>query len=241
MALPARLVCIPSADTAFAEEARRVAARLPAGMNAGDALRWYSVALRRVFATAVVREQDELARMDAAEPVWYVTRTEHHFRIDTSLWVPLAPDAAFELYAGRMADWQTVVQLAPRRLLPGIVGSEYTATYSFLGNRIEGLFRILAAEPGRFLSVEAAGAGIAVWYMTTFRPERTGTHVQIKGDYELPDNLLARIVDRLGLERAIASDVERANESYRGLCLREASSAAATTAASAASPAVAGS
>ena len=42
--------------------------------------------------------------------------------------------------------------------------------------------------------------------------------MSVKGDYDLPDNVIARIADRLGLERAIRRDIDRANESYVLAC-----------------------
>lgn len=230
MPAPARLVCIPTADSDFAAEAERIAQRIPEGMNPADALRWYALAVRRAYPTAVVREQDELARIEGTAPVWYVSRGEHHFRIETSMWVPLEPGPAFDVYVERMPDWQTAVQLVPERLAPGYVGSTYRATYSFLGSRYDGRFRILAAEPGHLVSLEAEGSGITVWYITTFRPERTGTHVGVKGNYELPNSLVMRIADRLGLERVIAADIQRANDGYRSLCARVAGTAASVRA-----------
>ena len=45
-----------------------------------------------------------------------------------------------------------------------------------------------------------------------------GSTVTVRGDYELPDTMLARMADRLGMERAIARDIDRANDAYRRLC-----------------------
>src|SRR5204862_3668133 len=210
---------IPSADADFAAEARQIAGRIPGAMTTAEALDWYRLALRRVYPNAVVREQDELARVEVERPVWYVTRREHHFRIDTSIWVPLPPDAAWRLYVERVTEWQTAVELSPRRSGAAFVGREYDATYAFLGRRYRGVFRILSAEPGQFVSIEAQGSGITVWYVTSFRDEQEGTFVRVKGDYELPDTVLGRIADRLGLERAIGRDIERGNRSYRRLCI----------------------
>lgn len=220
MAIPVRIVCIPSADAAFAEDAQRVAARIPEGMSAPDALRWFTLMLRRDYPRAVVREQVDLARTDDGPPTWYVTRGALHFRIDTSIWVPLAPTEAYRAYVERVVDWQVAVELTPLRLAPGTVGTEYRAVYPFLGVRYEGVLRILGAEPGRVVRVEAEGSGITVWYAATFGEERGGALVHVQGDYELPDTLIARVADRLGLERAIGRDVDRANASFRRLCGR---------------------
>src|SRR6185369_10743923 len=106
----------------------------------------------------------------------------------------------------------------PQRPGQSGVGAAYEATYSFMGRRYAGQFRIVAADPGRSVSIEAKGSGIAVWYVTSFHPDGDGTRVHVKGDYEVPDNFLARIADRLILERAIGRDIDRANESYRRMC-----------------------
>jgi hypothetical protein len=151
--------------------------------------------------------------------VWYVTRREHHFRIDTSIQVPLPPDAAWRVYVDRVAEWQTVLALRPREGPARLLGREYEATYTFIGRRFRGVLRILSAEPGRFVSVEAEGSGITVWYVTSFAAEGSGSLVRVKGDYELPDSIVSRVADRLGIERAIGRDIDRANASYRALCL----------------------
>jgi len=213
-----RVVTIPSADLDLAAEAKAVADRIPGDMSAQEALAWYRLTLRRIYPTAVVREQDELARVADAPPVWYVTRSEHHFRIDATVRVPLPAVAAWRVYVERVTEWQTAINLHARPQRAGL-GAEYDATYSFLGRQYRGTLRVLAAEPGRFVSIEAEGSGITVWYVTSFSADGDATDVRVKGDYELPDNLLARVADRLGVERAIGRDIERANASYRALCL----------------------
>ncbi len=218
MAAPARLVFVPSADRVFAADARRIASQIPDALSGAAALSWYTHALRLVYPKAVVREQNELARNPGDEPTWYVTRRTNPFRIDTSVWVPLAPEDAYRLYVERTPEWQTSVTLTPRHVAPELVGTEYDARYEFLGARFIGAFRVLAAEPGRSVSLEAEGSGITVWYVTTFDAEQGGTRVAVHGDYALPDMLLARIADRLAIERAIARDIERANEKYRRMC-----------------------
>ena len=218
MAAPARVVTIPSADADLAAEADRIAARIPADLSPSDALAWYRLAIRRVYPSSVVREQDDLARVEGQVPVWYVMRREHHFRIDTAVWVPLASRDAWHTYVDRVTEWQVSVELEARGRSRAFIGREYDATYTFLGRPYHGLFRILAADPGRFVSIEASGSGVTVWYVTSFTDERDGTLVHVKGDYELPDNILTRIADRLGVERAIGRDIQRANESYRSLC-----------------------
>jgi hypothetical protein len=221
MSSPARIVCIPSADREFGTEVRGVADRIPGGLALDDALAWFTVELHRAFPTATVREQDSLAHVEGEPPVWYVTRRFHSFRIDATIWVPLPPSDAYRVYVDQMVEWQTSVELKRRqRTSMGI--AEYDATYSFMGTRYGGVLRIMTATPGRSVSVEAQGSGITVWYVTSFHPERDGerdgTEVRVRGDYELPDSIFARVADRLFIERTIGRDIDRANESYRTYC-----------------------
>lgn len=216
-----RIVTIPTRDTVFGADARRIALRIPDDLDAAEAGRaWYEAELRRTYPNATVRPQEELARTDNSETVWYVTNRAPYFRIDTSVEVPLPQAMAYRVYVERMTEWQTAVGLTPLRTTPEIVGNEYQARYDFLGHSYLGRFRIIAAEPPENVSLEADGSGITVWYVTRFARGRASdsTLVSVKGDYRLPDNLLARIADRLFLERAIARDIQRANETYRALC-----------------------
>lgn len=218
MTASARIVCIPRRDRVFAADAEHVARRIPPGLTGLAALEWYQVELRRYYPTAEVREQDELARRDDADPVWYVTKREQHFRIDASVLVPLAPLAAYRVYVDRVVEWQTAVRLVPKHLTEDLVGSTWDACYVFLGRTYQGSFRVLAASPPVSVAFEATGSGITVWYETRFLPEGEGTRVAVKGDYELPTQLLTNVADRLGLERAIGRDIERANATYQALC-----------------------
>lgn len=218
---PARIVCIPSTDTAFVADVGSVAERIPGALDADDALAWFTAELHRALPGVTVREQDSLAHVKGTPPVWYVSRRRNQFRIDKHVWVPLPEMAAFRVYVERVAEWQTAVRLVPTGPNQAVVGAEYDAVYSFLGLQYTGRFRVLAADPGRSVSIEAGGSGITVWYITSFRPERGGSLVRIRGDYELPENLFARIADRLVVERTISRDIDRANESYRALCERE--------------------
>jgi hypothetical protein len=215
-----RIVTVPTRDTALAADARRIARRIPADLDADAGLAWYEAEMRRTYPHATVRPQDELARTDSSEIVWYVTNRAPIFRIDASVEVPLPRAVAYALYVDRVTDWQTAVNLTALSTTPEIVGNEYAARYDFLGHSYTGRFRVVSAEPPENVSLEAEGSGITVWYVTRFAPGRepASTRVSVKGDYRLPDNLLARIADRLFLERAIARDIERANETYRALC-----------------------
>lgn len=221
MSSPARIVCIPSTDATFVADVGKVADRIPGALEATDALAWFTAELHLALPGATVREQDALASVKGMPPVWYVSRRRNQFRIDKHVWVPLPEIAAYRVYVERMAEWQTAVRLVPARSNQAVVGAEYDAVYAFLGFQYTGRFRVLAADPGRSVSIEAGGSGITVWYIASFRPERGGSLVRVRGDYELPENLFARIADRLGVERTISRDIDRANESYRALCERE--------------------
>ena len=217
-----RLITLPSRDEAFGRAARELAARIPDELPDAEAREWLEGELRRRFPTAEVREQDELARPEGGELVWYATRRQRFFRIDTSVHVPIQPADAFAIYTGRVVEWQTAVELEPIVVTGRVAGSEYRAVYRFLGRDHAGTFRVVAAEPPRAVTIEAEGSGIRVWYETTFAAIPGGTTVAVRGDYELPDTMLARVADRLGMERAIARDIDKANEAYRLLCEAEA-------------------
>jgi hypothetical protein len=213
-----RLITLPSRDEVFGRAAQDLAARIPDELVGDEARDWLEVELRRGFPTAEVHEQDALARPEGADVVWYATRRERSFRIDTAVHVPLAPADAFAVYTARVVEWQTAVQLIPIVVTDEVAGSEYRACYRFLGTEHEGTLRVLAADPPRSVTIEARGSGITVWYETNFVPIPGGTTVTVRGDYELPDTLVGRIADRLGAERAIARDIDRANEAYVLLC-----------------------
>jgi hypothetical protein len=213
-----RLITIPSRDEVFGRAARELLPTIPDELGLDAARARFEFELRRRFPTAEVREQDELARPEGGDLVWYATRRQRFFRIDTSIHVPLAPPEAFAAYTGRVVEWQTAVELSPIRVTPELAGTEYGAIYRFMGAEHAGTFRVIAADPPRSVTIEADGAGIRVWYATTFAAIPGGTTVTVRGDYELPDTILARVADRLGMERAIARDIDRANAAFLRLC-----------------------
>ncbi|HYM83771.1 MAG TPA: SRPBCC family protein [Candidatus Dormibacteraeota bacterium] len=224
---PARLVTIPAADFAFRADVMAAAARIPDWLSGDEAMRWLEAELRRGHPTAVVRAQEELARpYPDAEPVWYVFQRRYATRIEKRVSVPLPPERAFELYAGRVVEWQSAVELTPLRVTPELVGDEYDACYRLLGREFHGRFRIVDADPPRRLTTEAGGSGIRVWYVTRFSATAGGTLVSVDGDYELPDGVIGRIADRLHIERMIERDIESAHASFVALCEREAAAGA---------------
>jgi hypothetical protein len=213
------IIASPKTDTAFATEARAVAARIPEGLSARDAIAWYEATLRAVYPNTVVREQDALARSEGAlYPVWYASNRPKPFRIATSFAVDVPLDEAFEAYVEGVTEWQTAVSLVPRAGTPPLVGRTFDATYRFLGIAYTGSLRVRDADPPRSVTYEASGSGITVWYTTTFASLGDRTSVTVQGDYDLPSSLLTKIADRLHLERAIGRDIERANAAYARLC-----------------------
>lgn len=140
------------------------------------------------------------------------------FRIDTHVEVPLPQEDAFDIYVERVVEWQTAVDLTRTDTSPGLIGREYLASYPLLGLRHTGTFRLLGAEPPAMVEFEASGSGISVWYRARFLGRRRRTLVMVQGDYRLPDTLLGRMADRLGVERMVRRDIDRAMESYRQLC-----------------------
>jgi hypothetical protein len=222
---PPEIIASPRTDTAFGDDARRLAVRIPPELPVAEAIAWYQRELRTSYPNAVVREQDALARTESARyRVWYASNRPRPFRIATTFSVPLPLEQAFALYVDRAADWQTAVRLTPvdgtERLL---VGRAYEATYRFLGMRYTGRLQIREADPPNAVTYEASGSGITVWYTTAFAArDAHETVVAVRGDYDLPSSILSRIADRLHLERTIGRDIERANASYARLCQTEA-------------------
>jgi hypothetical protein len=224
---PPEIIASPKTDAAFTADARAIAARIPSGLSTRDSLAWYEATLRGAYPNAVVREQEALARSEGSRhAIWYASNRPKPFRIAASMTVDVPIDEAFEVYVDRMAEWQTAVELVPRAGTPPRIGRTFDATYRFLGIAYTGSFRIRDADPPRSVTCEATGSGITVWYTTTFAPLDERTQVTVQGDYDLPSSLLARIADRLHLERAIGRDIERANEAFVRLCATVAAEAA---------------
>jgi hypothetical protein len=211
------IVCIPTSDRAFSEAALGIADGIPQELPLDDARPWFTDELRRTFPHATVEELGD-APPAPGQPIWYVRQHEHPFRIDARVMVPLSVEAAFEVYVDRVVEWQSAVELTRVDTSAALVGREYRATYPFLGMHYAGTFQVVAASPPVEVALEAQGSGIRVWYVARFAAEGAGTLVRVRGDYELPTVLLTRMADHLGLERAVAHDIERANQDFRRLC-----------------------
>jgi hypothetical protein len=214
-----RLVTIPTADTAFAAHAETLLAEFPAGVEPPAILEAFQRRLQSRFPGAVVRPREDLADVSAGgEVVWYATNRAYRSRIVATLDVPAAPDLAFEVYVHRVAEWQTAVRLRPRHLTANLVGSEWSASWGVLGRSAGGVFRLVQADPPHAVRFEASGMGIRVWYDTSFSPSRGRTVVRVVGDYDLPDGLLPKVVDRLFVERSIQRQIDQAHDAFVALC-----------------------
>jgi hypothetical protein len=224
-----RLVTIPSADHAFAARAQALLATLPSAISPVSAIEALQRSLQQEYPGAVVRPRDDLAEVGSAgEAVWYATHRAYRSRISASLVVPVRPEAAFRIYVERFAEWQTAVRLRPRELTPAYAGSEWVATWEFLGRRIEGTFRVVEADPPHSVRFEASGTGVTLWYHTSFTLSAGGTELRAVGDYDMPDGLLPRIADRLFVERSIQREIDAAHVALLALCRREVAESAAS-------------
>lgn len=214
-----RLVTIPSGDTAFATFAQTVLDDLSAGQPAATLMEEVQRRLQTRYPGAVVRSREQLADVGGGdEIVWYATNRAYRSRITATLDVAAPRDLVFHVYVGRVVEWQTAVKLQPRRLEPELRGSEWSARWSFLGRNITGAFRLVEADIPHSVRFEANGMGVRVWYDTSFTPSRGGTVVRVVGDYDVPDGIVPRIVDRLFMERSIQRQIDHAHDAFVALC-----------------------
>jgi hypothetical protein len=223
LAARVRLVCIPSSDIDFAKSARSTLAALAPTPSLDDLRTTFEERLREQYPAATVRAQAGLATL--APPggaVWYVSNRPFQSRLSASLEIPASQDVVYHTYVDRFPEWQTTVALRLRGSLSPLIGREYSASYKIIGRTFEGIFRVVDADPPRFVRVEALGAGgIRVWYATTFRHTARGTAIEVTGDFDVPAGLVPGL-QRLVLERLIGVDIERAHAALADLCNREA-------------------
>jgi hypothetical protein len=214
-----QLVCIPSSDTAFAAAAHEALIHVPPWMSQPAGAEDLQRRLQASYPGAVVRPREALAEVSTTrEIVWYVTNRAYRSRIAAIVEVPAAREAAFQTYVERVTEWQTAVRLKEVRLTPEFVGSEWAVRWEFLGRATDGVMRVVEADPPNSVRFEATGHGIKVWYATSFTPSPGGTIVRVVGDYDLPDGILPKIVDRLFIERGIQRQIEAAHKSLAELC-----------------------
>jgi uncharacterized membrane protein len=217
-----RLVCVPSADAEFSEHAADLLAGLDDRGAAEAAPEMLERRLRRRFPTAVVRPRDPLAEIGLeVQPVWYVTRYPYRSRLGASVQISAPIELVFDVYleTTRIPEWQTAVGVTPLESRPDLVGNEYLARYKVLGIPVEGRFKVVDAERPTYLRVEAQGAGIRLWYATTFTPLGPAeTRIDVEGDYDVPPVIFGRLVDRLFIERAVQRDADYAHANFKALC-----------------------
>jgi hypothetical protein len=192
-------------------------AGLPADLLPDAARTEFERRLREHYPHATVRPQEALAAF-AGPPVWYVTNRSYGSRVSAHIEVSGPPDLAYHVYVDRVMDWQTAFRLRPIRVQAHLVGSEYDVTYRVLGLTFQGRLRLVDADPPRSVRYEAEGGGFRVWYMTVFRPSERGTLIDVAGDYDVPNTVLARVADRIGLEGAIQRQIDHAHAALVDVC-----------------------
>jgi hypothetical protein len=219
MPTPARIIAIPTSDAAFADEARRIAATVPACVADADAIDWYRLALHRAYPTAVVQAEVPRAGAVGEGPLWYAMRHDHPFWLTTSIWVPVPPDEAWHLYVDRAPEWLATLHPRPRTVAPEVLERDYDLEFAFLGTTYDAILRFLAAEPGWCLTAEIEGSGWSTWWTATFLPERHGSLMLAKGGYEVPHDIIATVANRLWIEAQMTRAIDKANDTFRELCV----------------------
>src|SRR3954451_18839594 len=219
MPTEARVITIPTSDAAFAEDASRVAATIPAGLSDADAINWYPLAFRRVHPRAVVQGEESRPGGVGGRPIWHVMRHDHPFWLTTSIVVPLAPDEAWRLYVDRAPEWLAALHPRPRTTGSNVLERDYDLDFAFLGTDYNAILRFLAAEPGWCLTAEIEGSGWSTWWTATFVPERQGSLLLARGGYEVPHEVISSVADRLWIEAQMTRAIDNANEAFRKLCV----------------------
>jgi len=223
MPAAARIIPIPTSDKAFGVDARRVAAEMPSGVPEEDAIHWYRLAFRRIHPTAVVRAEESRPDMVGGSPIWYVMRHDHPFWLTTSILVPLPPQEAWQLYVDRAPEWLSTLHPRPRSAAPEVVERDYDLEFAFLDKDYDAILRFLAAESGWCLTAEIEGSGWSTWWTATFLPERHGSLMLAKGGYEVPHEVISSVANRLWIESRMTHAIDVANEAFRQLCVKAAS------------------
>jgi hypothetical protein len=207
------LICIPSSNARFAAQAQAVLDELlreePAHCDAEE----FQRRLRSFFPGSVVRERHPLAELVLeGAPVWYVTDRAFRSRIDLTIELDVPQQTVFDVYVRDVVEWQTALRLSPLRIVPGLVGSEWTASWQIVGITLHGSLRLVEADPPHFVRFEAGGGGVRAWYDTSFATTSAGrTRILVAGDYDLPAGLLGRIADRIVVESIIRRQIDGAH------------------------------
>jgi hypothetical protein len=212
-------VCLPADDSEFAAGARRLLATVGTELPRRDGHAEFERRLQRLYPGATVRRREPMAELGPpTETVWYVTNRPFRARLAATLDIDAPIERVFATYVDRFPDWQAGLRVRLVRRTPRLTGSEYVTSYDLFGRSIEGRLHLVAADPPNAARYEAEGGGVRVWYATSFRSTRTGTHIEVTGDYELPQRVLPRIIDRLFVERSIQREIDAAHQRLRALC-----------------------
>jgi len=97
-----------------------------------------------------------------------------------------------------------VWDIAPAQAGPG---QAWKFEFKLLGLSFEGTAKIIQFEAGRMLQFQTTGRVPSKWTYT-IAPEAAGARATVAVDYDLPDNLWARVKDRVALSRIHESQIE---------------------------------
>lgn len=214
------LICIPSSNARFAARAQAVLDELLVDDPANGTAEEFQRRLRAYFPGSVVRARHPLAELIVEDaPTWYVTDRAFRSRIDLTIELDVPQETVFDVYVKDVVEWQTALRLAPARLLPGLIGSEWVASWQIVGISFHGSLRLVEADRPHFVRFEAGGGGARAWYDTSFAPTPNGgTRLMVAGDYDLPAGLLGRIADRMVVESIILRQIDAAHAELVELC-----------------------
>ena len=101
---------------------------------------------------------------------------------------------------------------------PVTVGTRIHLSATTLGQTRDGWDEVVEYEPPRLMKTvgrRSDGTEVTITYRAT--PSGTGTDLQVEMDYELPAGILAKIADRLFIERAIDRDVRHSLENFQAI------------------------
>ena len=78
----------------------------------------------------------------------------------------------------------------------------------------EGVGRCLKHEPGRLYSFKTEGGADSTWTYHAV-PDAEGTRLAIQAEYEIPDNVLARLPSESVVEAMKKSEAERVSQNLK--------------------------
>jgi carbon monoxide dehydrogenase subunit G len=96
------------------------------------------------------------------------------------------------------------------------VGESWDWTFVMAGLEIKGRAETVKYEEGKQYSFKTSG-GIASTFTYSVEPEDGGTRLTIDVQYEVPQNVLAKIADKAMVERLNEQEGERAAENLKAI------------------------